>query len=56
MLDVTWVAHTLHIQSTTRTLASTLTSHVNGTNYIDSVLLFVPFDYINAASLINQQI
>ena len=33
MLDVTWVAHTLHIQSTTRTLASTLTSHVNGTNY-----------------------
>ena len=33
MLDVTWVAHTLRKQSTTRTVASTLTSHVNGTNY-----------------------
>ena len=31
MLDVTWVAHTLH-KSTTRTLASTLKSQVKGTD------------------------
>ena len=42
MLDVTWVAHTLHIQSTTRTLASTLTSHVKEEPI--AVLVFVPFD------------
>ena len=32
-LGVTWAAHTLHIRSTTRTFASTLTRHVNGTDY-----------------------
>ena len=54
MLDVTWVAHTLH-KSTTRTLASTLTSQVKGTDNGGPSFCSVRFKCC-AASPVNQQI